>query len=352
MDLGFVESGFEISAAFDSSRIAVENYNANVSDCAKVYDLSKSSISFELTPDVVVAGSPCQGFSTIGQRSLNDPRNLLFYKAAEIATNIEPQVIVLENVPGILQGEHKKYLDYAVRLFKRSGYFVQVRTISALDVGLPQRRTRVFLIATKSRARITFQKNKPVPLSKKLSGVEDLQNHEPKILPPKSVDYLIANAIKPGQKLCDVRGGSESVHSWEIPDVYGYVSEAQKEILVAVMRLRRRIRLRTFGDGDPVCIHDISKHVNFDPSNEVDSLIDLGYLVRVNERIDLSRRFNGKFRRLRLDGISNTVDTHYWNPRYFLHPRSNRGMSAREAARIQGFPDHFGFRGSIKEQFK
>ena len=94
-----------------SVQLQLKNYNQNVSAHAQVLNLVENDVFPSVDPDLVLAGSPCQGFSTIGKRDLNDPRNFLISRAAELAINLDPQVIVLENVPGLLFGEHRVHLN-------------------------------------------------------------------------------------------------------------------------------------------------------------------------------------------------------------------------------------------------
>ncbi len=72
----------------------------------------------------------------------------------------------------------------------------------------------------------------------------------------------------------------------------------------------------------------------------------------IGDTHDLTGAFNGKYRRLSWDKPSNTVDTRFGSPTYFLHPEEQRGFTVREAARIQGFPDSFIFSGTEKEQYQ
>ena len=110
LDLGFIQAGFSPICAYDICPVAVQNYNLNVADHAHVLNLVDNDVFSSENPDLVLAGSPCQGFSTIGKRDLNDPRNYLISRAAEIAVTLDPQVIILENVPGLLFGKHRVHL--------------------------------------------------------------------------------------------------------------------------------------------------------------------------------------------------------------------------------------------------
>ena len=66
----------------------------------------------------------------------------------------------------------------------------------------------------------------------------------------------------------------------------------------------------------------------------------------------LRRTFNGKYKRINAEGKSYSVDTRYGDPKYYLHYSENRGMSVRETARVQGFPDNFIFSGTFADQFR
>lgn len=353
LDLGFIQAGFNPLGAYDICPIAVQNYNQNVAAHAQVLNLAENDVFPSGDPDLVLAGSPCQGFSTIGKRDLNDPRNFLISRAAELAINLDPQVIVLENVPGLLFGEHRVHFKRTERILRKSRYEVQVLQLRADSFGLPQLRKRVFVIASKKLKTLRVNGSKSTPTFRKITeGVSNLANHEPKIFDKNSADYVIANHIPQGCKLCDVRGGSRSVHSWEIPEIFGRTTKKQRELLVMLMQLRRRIRLRPNGDADPVLPSDLRLKLRWDPETEIDNLSQLGYIRQIGERIDLTRTFNGKYKRINAEGKSYSVDTRYGDPKYYLHYSENRGMSVRETARVQGFPDNFIFSGTFADQFR
>ena len=353
LDLGFIQAGFIPISAYDICPIAVQNYNLNVADHAQVLNLVKNDVSPSENADLVVAGSPCQGFSTIGKRDLNDPRNYLISRAAELALNSDPRVIILENVPGLLFGEHRVHLRRTEKILRTSGYNVQVLQLRADSFGLPQIRKRVFIVASKKPISVKINESKSASTFRKVTkGVSNLANHEPKIIDKNCADFVIAKHIPQGSKLCDVRGGDRSVHSWEIPEIFGCTTRKQRELLNMVMLLRRRIRLRPRGDADPVLPRDLKINLGWDPETEIENLIQLGYLRQTGERIDLSRTFNGKYKRLTAEGKSYAVDTRYGDPKYYLHYAENRGLSVRESARVQGFPDKFMFSGTLADQFR
>ena len=177
-------------------------------------------------------------------------------------------------------------------------------------------------------------------------------NHKPSKLPAGSQALLIAKHIRQGQKLSNVRGGPRAVHTWHIPEVFGKTSAEERRVLEALVKLRRQCRTRSFGDADPVTATIISRYVGHPVSDTLASLVCRGFVRKIDGSFDLTRTFNGKFRRLSLDAPSPTVDTRFGDPRYFLHPTDDRGITVREAARLQGFPDTFLFEGPERAQYR
>ncbi len=354
LDLGFIKAGFVPKAAYDIWPLAVENYERNLGQHIQILDLSHAKIPYTGQCDIVVAGSPCQGFSTVGKRILDDPRNNLLHSAVKIAIDANPKVMIFENVPGILQGGHKKHWDLACKTIEIAGYNFSGMIIDSREIGVPQTRKRVILVAWKKNIELKPQiiTMQPPTLQEVIMGSSSLPNHEPKRLTPDSADYKISYRIRAGQKLCNVRGAQTSVHTWEIPEVFGETSDEEKEVLTTIMKLRRRNRTRTFGDADPVSIECIQTELGRRVLRNINSLAKKNYIKPVDSKIDLRHTFNGKYRRASPDGASFTVDSRFGDPRCFLHPTEQRGFSVREAARIQGFPDEYIFHGSIEDQFR
>ena len=112
-DLGFLKAGFKCAGAFDIDQVALDVLHRNTGSPVYNCDLSSEIIPKSLMDnvDVVLAGSPCQGFSTIGKRKLDDPRNHLLLVGGYIAVKAKPKVFIAENVPGVLSGKHRKYWE-------------------------------------------------------------------------------------------------------------------------------------------------------------------------------------------------------------------------------------------------
>ncbi|MPM35987.1 Modification methylase HaeIII [bioreactor metagenome] len=357
MDVGFIAAKYTCLGAFDIDKKAIAVHRKNVSTNAIEADLrgiEKSQLIANGVPDVIVSGSPCQGFSTVGRRDFNDPRNSLLLRAGEIAVDIKPKIFVAENVSGALAGEHKYYWDSLDSLLRNNGYQTRTLKLNAADLGLAQRRLRIILIAWRGERELNFiqPSGGRVDLRKALGNLQDELNPNENFFKLTKMQRVIARYIKPGQKLCDVRSGASAVHTWQIPHAFGQVDEVERTVLEAVSVLRRRNRKRDWGDADPVAIREISRYIGFASSAIVSTLITKGYMRRIGHEVDLAHTFNGLYKRLNWDSISPTVDTRFGNPRYFLHPTEDRGFTVREAARIQGFPDWFTFHESMHDSFR
>jgi DNA (cytosine-5)-methyltransferase 1 len=353
-DLGFIQAGYKCVSAFDIDPITIENHKANIGSEVIIRDLSTKHEEFSdfAGVDVVLAGPPCQGFSTIGKRRLDDPRNNLLLAAGKIAMYIQPKVFIIENVRGVVSGQHKQYWIKLQKILHSNGYQTQDLLVDTQQLGVAQTRKRMVLVASKMLNNWKPSKNRRtiITLRTAIENLNGAHNHNIRFLDPQSELDIIAKHIQPGQKLCNVRGGKFSVHTWDIPEVYGETTEDERKVLQSILFLRRRLRLRSEGDADPILASDITKELGTNSIKLLNSLIQKGYVRQIGNRFDLTHAFNGKFRRLHWDKPSLTVDTRFIDPRYFLHPQENRGFTVREAARIQGFPDSYIFTGTEKEQ--
>lgn len=354
-DLGFVQDGFECVAAYDVDPVAIRVYQNNLGHAISHQDLNQNSQAISLpSADVLIAGPPCQGFSTAGLRDPGDPRNKLLIRTADLAVAAAPKVVVIENVTGVVSGVQRRCWEAVESRLRSVGYRTVDIRCNANEMGVAQLRNRQLLIAWRTgyEGCIDLGTWKTETLREALAGVETAENHEPKWLEPNSDAARIARYIKPRQKLCNVRSGKRAVHTWEIPEVFGKTNRFERTVLKTLLRLRRRNRLRDFGDADPVTAHQLYCELNRPVAECLHRLVRKGYVRMIGARYDLSHTFNGKFRRLSWDHPASTVDTRFGDPRYFLHPDQDRGFSVREAARIQGFPDTFVFDGSVRDQFR
>ena len=151
MDIGFINSGFEIVWANDFFKEAVESYKKNIGDHIVYGDITKIKSS-EMPDDIdlVIGGFPCQGFSVANnKRSMKDERNFLYKEMLRVIRDKNPKFFVAENVKGILSMEKGKVIDMIKKDFESLGYKVDARLLNAAEYGVPQARERVVIIGNR-----------------------------------------------------------------------------------------------------------------------------------------------------------------------------------------------------------
>lgn len=139
----FVHEGFEFVDGVELDSTAIKTHHRNlghVGRCGDVRQLEPIRDS-----DVIIAGPPCQGYSTLGKRDLADPRNALSMQVVRWASLIRPKIIVIENVPQFVMS--LQFVTVAARL-ERMGYEIAHQILNASDFGVAQTRTRSFTFAT------------------------------------------------------------------------------------------------------------------------------------------------------------------------------------------------------------
>lgn len=393
MDLGFAGAGFAVVRAIDLDPAAAAVHAANFGAPAVLGDVTGTDFAAwrrELGPvDVVLGGFPCQGFSKAGPKRADDPRNGLYRAMLGAVRELRPACFVAENVEGLAQNFGGRYLEQISGDFGRLGYQVAVALIDAIGYGVPQHRRRIFFVGTAAgiapagwpqpsgAVRVRNGETgrprsmpsalhgllgpdagagpdgggaglaEPVAVSAAIGDLRSLDAPVPghEVLTGWPARYeAIIKAIGPGQKLCNVRHGPESVRTWDIPQAFGPVTAAERDILEAIARNRRHRKYGTIPNGNPLpvpVIEELTGQRDLVPV--LDGLCQRGFAKALAGGYDLRGGLfcSGQFRRPAWDAPAPTVLTGFGNPRYFLHPLEDRPFSLREAARLQGFPDQF-----------
>lgn len=160
LSLGFEQAGFDVAAAVEIDPIHCATHEFNFPNstaiCASVVDMTGDEIRSRANlgksdVDVVFGGAPCQGFSLIGKRSFDDPRNQLVFHYVRLVRELQPKYCVFENVKGLTLGTHAKFLAEIVEALQASDYEVLLpyQVLNAADFSVPQDRRRLFLIAAR-----------------------------------------------------------------------------------------------------------------------------------------------------------------------------------------------------------
>lgn len=160
MSLGFEQAGFDVKAAVEIDPVHCAVHKFNFPDCAIIAKSITKVTGAEIRAaagigrqavDCVFGGPPCQGFSMIGHRSFDDPRNSLVMDFVRIVSELKARTFVFENVKGLTVGKHRAFLREIAEAFDTAGYNVRLpwRVLDAADYGVPQHRERLFLIGAR-----------------------------------------------------------------------------------------------------------------------------------------------------------------------------------------------------------
>lgn len=179
--LGYSMAGFRELLAVEWDDNAVATFQLNFPDVPVYHgDIAKLSVDeclrlVKIKPgelDVLDGSPPCQGFSTAGNRRLDDPRNDLFREFVRLLRGLRPHVFVMENVSGMVKGKMKLVFAECMRELKASGYFVSARLMNAMYFDVPQSRQRMIFIGVRDDLGIT--PSHPMAMCKPVSVSEAL----------------------------------------------------------------------------------------------------------------------------------------------------------------------------------
>jgi DNA (cytosine-5)-methyltransferase 1 len=311
MSLGARWAGVEVSLAVERNAHAAATYAKNHPTtkvlCADVATISQIPVIKNDEPRVLFGGPPCQGFSTSNQRTRNiaNKSNWLFREFTRLVQDWYPEWVIFENVRGIAQTEGGRFLEEVQISLQRSGYEVAEWILDAAEFGVPQRRSRLFLVG----CRIGHVPAPPIPQG--------------------GVTVKVGEAILEDLPLLQNGAATDMVPYSDTPRsayslmMRGGMSECSNHL---VSRNAEHIIERY-------------RHVPQGGNWE-----DIPAALMKNYR-DRTRCHTGIYRRLRVDMPSVVVGNFRKN--MLIHPTQDRGLSVREAARLQSFPDSYTFLGSI-----
>jgi len=335
---GLIQAGFKIVAANEICKDAAKTYSINHIDTKMIVEdivnikpedfllrcnLSKKDIDF------VVGGPPCQGFSMANrQRLINDPRNNLYKYFVDFVKVTNPKIFIMENVKGIL---HKA--NEIIKDFEDIGYKVNFKIINSKNYGIPQNRERVFFIGSNlrdSEKKInkifnlieSKKKNTIIHLSDALWGLRKL-----KALPKKNKTSFESNEYG--------FFSDKIIFKAKIPDyILKINSGIPKEVFNHKARYNNPRDIMIFnklpqgGDSSHPSISDIMPYKS---RNHI---------------------FKDKYYKLKSNDVSKTITSHMkFDCNMYIHPFEDRGLTPREAARIQSFPDNYKFEGSYTKWY-
>jgi DNA (cytosine-5)-methyltransferase 1 len=286
--LGFKRAGFRTALCNEWDASACDSIRKNVT--TRVAQCAIQEIDRFPSADVVAGGPPCQGFSNLGERVPNDPRNQLWRHYVRAVLDARPKVFVLENVPPLLASQ--EYVEL-VGMLGREGYVIEGRVLNSADYGVPQTRKRAIVIGV-------------------LNGAPSFptQTH----VDPRRRNLLTAE-LKPWVTVRDAIGDlplEPNEKNWHI---------GRNPTEMSLRRYR--------------CVPPGGNRWDLPPD-----LTPECWKRKTKGGTDL-------FGRLWWDRPSVTIRCEFYKPEKgrYLHPVAHRPITHREAARLQSFPDDFDFQG-------
>src|SRR3989344_7613059 len=207
---GFAKAGFEVVGFVEMWKPAIETFVKNHPHAQHLgHDITKIKNNelekFKGKVDLIIGGPPCQGFSMAGKRNPKDDRNQLYKEFLRFVKIIEPNIIVMENVKGILSMNDKgneRIINKIVNEFIKNNYFVSYKLLNSSDYGVPQNRERVVIIA-KNLALFPKEKNKKINTLESIRGLpyeETNLNGHLLFNPTREINERIKN-LDHGEKL-------------------------------------------------------------------------------------------------------------------------------------------------------
>jgi DNA (cytosine-5)-methyltransferase 1 len=327
LSLGFEQAGFDVVAAVDIDPIHCAAHKFNFPDCETVCKsvievtgatLRKQARLGRKDIDVVFGGAPCQGFSMIGKRALDDTRNQLVYHFVRVVLELSPKYFVFENVKGLTLGKHRQFLQEIIEAFGEGGYDVvtDYKVLNAAEYGVPQDRRRLFLMGARRGLRLPSY-----PTGSSRTNVSDAIGDlpDPEAYPELwERDWTKAKLGNPSPYAAKLRGMRDD------PTDFSYRRRYDSSLLTSSLLTehsklsRARFEQTKAGDVEPI----------------------------------------SRFKKLALDGLCNTLRAGtasdrgaFTSPRP-IHPIAPRVITVREAARLHSYPDWFRFHSTKWHGFR
>ena len=336
LSLGFVQAGFKVAFANDIEECCVDTYSHNhpeiprknivCDDINNIMDKINELKRFDKI-DIVVGGPPCQGFSMANrQRVIDDPRNKLYKSYVKVVDLVKPKFFVMENVKGMYSVANQIIED-----FEKIGYTVSCKILNAKDYGVPQNRERLIFIGNNvgydneeifkqiEKTALTIPK---FVLKDALYGLREL-----KALQEKNATER--DTIDSGKKIEKNNRQNQNEYISIINQnktcglIFNHKARYNNERDIEIFR-----RLKQGDKSDDPKIADIMPYKN---------------------RNDI---FKDKYFKLEENKVCKTITAHMkFDCNMYIHPTQARGLTPREAARVQSYPDDYFFRGSYTKTY-
>jgi len=271
----------------DIKKQAAKTYKINFKE--EVFgDIREINTSTLPSFDFLLAGFPCQAFSSAGKRmGFEDTRGTLFFEVARILSDKSPSAFILENVEGLIKHDNGDTLTTILKALSEVGYDTSWELLNSKNFGLAQSRNRIYIVGTRKNLNInTKEAFRPTTTFNKIT-FNDIRDFDLSIKDSK-FNTLLKSHFKNldllgGKCIRDKRGGNNNLHSWDL-GLKGEVSIKQKELmnLLATKTRYRQWAVQNgtaWFEGIPLSLEQIKSFVNYpEIKSDLDNLVNKGYL--------------------------------------------------------------------------
>ena len=305
LTLGLQAAGFDVVFGIDNWEYAAECYESNINHPCYVEDLSENPVAKvrkylnDRRPNLIAGGPPCQGFSTLGKRDDDDPRNELFRSFVSVVESLKPDFFVMENVAGLIVSGDGNRAQQVVERFVEAGYSdTKFQVVTAADYGVPQLRQRVIFFGSLNGSlpyelpSREFRPEQYITVKDAIFDLPSLESGE------TSEEYLVEPFTEYQSKL---RGNCNVLHNHQAAN-------------------------------HPPHLVEIISHVP-----------DGGNRKSIPDHLQPSSGFHNSYSRLASDKPAIAITSNMRKPSSArgTHPIQNRGLTVREGLRLQSLPDSY-----------
>jgi len=308
LSLGAQNAGLEVILAIENDKYSAQTFKKNHPSTKvlnqNINDTNLKELDID-SPFIIFGGPPCQGFSLSNTKTRNEENsnNHLFHKYIEWVITLKPQWFLFENVEGLTSYKGGSTIKEITSLFEAEGYKTKGDVLSAHDYGVPQSRNRYFMVGNRLGVDFAFpeKSEERITVQQAISDLPRLKNGD-------AFDQLPyqRNNVSPYSK--KMRGDCKEA-------TQNYVSRNQDYVLDRYKHIKPGQNWKAIPD-----------HLMANYSNKENC-------------------HSGIYKRL--DPQKPSVVISNYRKNMLIHPFEDRGLSVREAARLQSFPDNFKFSGSL-----
>ena len=320
LSCGLQNAGFEVALGIDIDANALASYKNYFQDTvtitADINDISAPIISSltDLTPgsNFLLAGCPpCQGFSSLGKRDPHDEKNQLVYQYVRLIQKLKPTFILMENVPGMSKNVGKEIFQKVINLLSKN-YIVEYDTLNAADFGVPQTRKRLVLHG--------IRKDVYTLLKQELNNAFSLLPEQTHCDPKKNTNKQYENWRTVGETIMELPP-LVAGEAYNGNDIHNHVCRNLSQTNI------KRLNFAHNNDGSRT---SLPEEYRLPCHNGVTTFSDTYGVMHLDKPAPT------------LTSGCTTI-----SKGRFGHPTQNRGISLREAAKLQTFPDNFEFIGTL-----